>query len=150
MRSSAVASSRCSDPPVRAWQASSAIGGVAACEALGVDDVTPPNPALAGARVALRQFRLSDAAAVSDACQDPDLARFTMMPDAMTEARARVWIERGLEWWPRGTARFAITVPPSDGCVGQIGIQLDRASRRAEAFYWLDRNARGKGYATRR
>jgi hypothetical protein len=32
---------------------------------------------------------------------------------------------RGLEWWPCGVARFAITIPPSDNCVGQIGIQFE-------------------------
>jgi RimJ/RimL family protein N-acetyltransferase len=45
-------------------------------------------------------------------------------------------------------ARFAITVPPSDRCVGQVGIQFDLGARRAEAFYWLDRGARGQGLAT--
>ena len=70
-----------------------------------------------------------------------------MMPNAMTEAQARVWVERGLEWWSRGVARFAITVSPSDECVGQIGIQFDRALRRAETFYWLGATARGQGYA---
>ena len=73
--------------------------------------------------------------------------RFTMMPEAMTEDQARQWIERGLEWWPRGLARFAVTVPPSDACAGQVGIQFDFAARRAEAFYWLDRRVRGRGIA---
>jgi RimJ/RimL family protein N-acetyltransferase len=70
-----------------------------------------------------------------------------MMPQAMTEEQARVWVERGLERWQRGGARFAITVAPSDQCVGQIGIYLEHAMRRAEAFYWLDQTVRGKGYA---
>jgi ribosomal-protein-alanine N-acetyltransferase len=117
-------------------------------EAFRVEDVVPPDPPLASDRIALRQFRLSDAAAISVACQDPDIPRFTMMPDAMTEEQARVWVERGLEGWPRGGARFAITIAPSDQCVGQVGIYLERALRRAEAFYWLDQTARGRGYAT--
>ena len=71
-----------------------------------------------------RQFRLSDATAISDACQDPDIPRFTIMPDAMTEEQARVWIERGLEWSPRGTARFAITVPE----VGELATALYSSS----------------------
>jgi RimJ/RimL family protein N-acetyltransferase len=112
-----------------------------------VDDVIPPDPPLASERIALRQLRLGDAAAISVACQDPDIPRFTMMPEGVTEAQARVWVERSLEWWPRGVARFAITIPPSDEFVGQIGMQLDRASRRAETFYWLDPTARGQGHA---
>jgi RimJ/RimL family protein N-acetyltransferase len=102
---------------------------------------------LASDRIALRQFRLSDAGAISVACQDPDVPRFTMMPDGMTEAQARVWVERGLEWWSRGVARFAITIPPSDECVGQIGVHFDHALHRAESFYWLDPTFRGQGYA---
>jgi ribosomal-protein-alanine N-acetyltransferase len=110
-------------------------------------DLVPPDPPLAGGRAALRPFRVSDAAAISESCRDPDIPRFTMMPEAMTEDQARHWVERGLEWWPRGLARFAVTVPPSDECAGQIGIQFDFAARRAEAFYWLDRRVRGRGIA---
>src|SRR3954454_10025774 len=55
--------------------------------AMGI--LKPPDPALAGARVALRPFRVSDAAAIADSCQDPDIPRFTMMPEAMTEGGAR-------------------------------------------------------------
>lgn len=110
-------------------------------------DLVPPDPPLAGAQAALRPFRVSDAAAISESCRDPDIPRFTMMPEAMTEDQARQWVERGLESWPRGLARFAVTVPPSDECAGQIGVQFDFANRRAEAFYWLDRRVRGRGIA---
>lgn len=107
-----------------------------------------PDPPLAGSQVALRRFRVTDAAAVAQSCQDPDIPRFTMMPEAMTEKQAHEWIERGFDWWSRGVARFAITLPPSDECVGQIGIQFDLAESRAEAFYWLDRRVRGRGIAS--
>jgi ribosomal-protein-alanine N-acetyltransferase len=112
-----------------------------------MDVLLPPDPPLAGIQAALRPFRVSDAAAIADSCRDPDIPRFTMMPEAMTEDQARQWVEHGLEWWPRGLARFAVTVPPSDECAGQMGIQFDFASRRAEAFYWLDRRVRGRGIA---
>jgi [ribosomal protein S5]-alanine N-acetyltransferase len=110
-------------------------------------EVVPPHPPLVGERIALRPFQIGDAGAIALSCQDLDIPRFTMMPDAMTEAQARQWIERGLEWWPRGVARFAITIPPAVDCVGQIGAQLDLPMRRAEAFYWLDRGVRGRGLA---
>lgn len=109
--------------------------------------LSPPDPPLASDRIVLRPFRVDDAAAIAKSCQDPDIPRFTMMPEDLTEDQARHWVERGLEWWPRGVARFAVTVPPSDECVGQIGIQFDFAARRAEAFYWLDRRVRGRGIA---
>jgi [ribosomal protein S5]-alanine N-acetyltransferase len=112
-----------------------------------VGDLVAPDPPLAGGQVALRPFRVSDAAAIAESCRDPDIPRFTMMPEAMTIEQARHWVERGLEWWSRGVGRFAVTVPPSDECVGQVGVQFDFVSRRAEAFYWLDRRSRGRGIA---
>lgn len=110
-----------------------------------MDDLVPPDPPLVGDWVPLRPFRESDAAAIADACQDPTIPRFTMMPEAMTVDQARRWIQGGLEWWPRGIARFAITAPPASDCLGQIGVQFNMAMKRAEAFYWLDRLARGQG-----
>ena len=110
-------------------------------------DLVPPDPPLAGVQAALRLFRVSDATAIAESCRDPDIPRFTMMPEAMSEGQARQWVERGLEWWPRGLARFAVTVPPSDECAGQVGVQFDFAARRAGAFYWLDRRVRGRGIA---
>lgn len=71
-----------------------------------------------------------------------------MMPADLTEATARDWVERRLEWWELGLYAFAITLPPSDRCIGQIGLQLEADFRRAVAFYWLDRRVRGRGLAT--
>ena len=96
----------------------------------------------------LRPFRLDDAAAVAEACQDPSIPEFTMMADDLSEEDARRWIANGLEWWPRGIARFAVTLPPDDVRVGQMGIQFDTQLRRAEAFYWLAPQVRGRGTAT--
>jgi RimJ/RimL family protein N-acetyltransferase len=90
---------------------------------------------------------VSDAAAIAESCRDPDIPRFTLMPEGMTKEQARQWVHRSLEWWPRGVARFAITIQPSDECAGQIGLQFDFSARRAEAFYWLDRRVRGRGMA---
>lgn len=112
-----------------------------------VTEIVPPSPPLAGERIVLRPFRVGDARAVADACRDPDIPRFTMMAEGLTEEQAADWIERGLEWWARGVARFAVVIPPEDRCVGQIGLQLDTLARRAEAFYWIDRPVRGQGFA---
>lgn len=109
--------------------------------------VVPPDPPLAGVQAALRPFCAGDASAVARSCQEPDIPRFTMMPEALTEDQAQQWVERGHEWWPRGVARFAVTVPPSSECAGQVGIQFDFAARRAEVFYWLDPRVRGRGIA---
>jgi ribosomal-protein-alanine N-acetyltransferase len=71
-----------------------------------------------------------------------------MMAESLTKELAEDWIRRGLDAWSAGVARFAITAPPSDQCVGQVGIGFEFQNRRAEAFYWLDRQVRGRGLAT--
>ncbi|MGF1595531.1 MAG: GNAT family N-acetyltransferase [Acidimicrobiales bacterium] len=114
-----------------------------------MSEIEPPDPPLVGPQTALRPFRIGDAAAVAAACRDADIPRFTMMAEGLTEDQASAWIEAGLAWWPRGVARFAITVPPSDVCVGQIGMQLDlplrlRAGRGAPGV------GTGQGRPTRR
>jgi hypothetical protein len=93
-------------------------------------DLVPPDPPLVGIQAALRPFRVSDAAAIAESCRDPDIPRFTMMPEAMTEDQARQWVERGLEWWPRGLARFAVTVPPSDNAL--VKLAFSSTSPRVE------------------
>jgi ribosomal-protein-alanine N-acetyltransferase len=70
------------------------------------------------------------------------------MPEAMTSDQAREWVERRLELWRHGLFSFAITIPPEDRCVGQVGVHLEPRARRAETFYWLDRRVRGQGFAT--
>ena len=118
------------------------------CQDRVVPVLDPPDPPLAGAAVLLRQFRLDDAPAVSRACEASDIPTFTMMAEGLTVEGAREWIIGGLEWWPKGIARFAIVLPPSDVCVGQVGVQFDFAMRRAEAFYWVAPSARGRGVAS--
>lgn len=111
-------------------------------------ELVPPNPPLSGAHVTLRPFVTTDAAAVAESCQDPEIPRFTMMPEGLTVAQAAHWIEQARRRWAQGIARFAVTIRPSDRCSGQIGMQFDLAAQRAEAFYWLDRRARGRGIAS--
>ena len=103
---------------------------------------------LSGPRITLRPFQRSDSAAVAEACRDSDIPRFTFMPESMTAAQAAEWIDCRRKLTSKGLHAFAITLPPDDRCLGQMGVQIDRAHRRAEAFYWLDQRARGRGLAT--
>ena len=110
--------------------------------------LTPPSPALASERIKLRPFRNDDAVHVAHSCQDPLIPEFTFMPEAMTVEQAQRWITRRNELWPQGLASFAITGHDSDKPLGQIGASFEWAFNRAEAFYWLDVEARGQGLAT--
>lgn len=103
---------------------------------------------LSGSRIKLRLFRGDDASAVAESCQDPDIPRYTFMPDSMTDDEARAWIDRRLELRSNGLHSFAITLPPDDRCIGQMGVYLESTRHRAETFYWLDRRFRGRGLTT--
>ena len=107
-----------------------------------------PITTITGERVLLRPFRVEDAVDIAESCQDPEIPRFTMMPEAMSEAQAREWIERRLAQREQGIFAFAITLPPSDRCIGQMGVFLEPQFRRGEAFYWLDRRHRGQRITT--
>ena len=107
----------------------------------------PPEPRLEAPGVALRPFRVSDAAAVADACRDPAILRFTFMEDDLTEAGAVEWINEATEWWSRGQPRFAIVDPDDDRLLGQVGLGVNSRHLSAEGYYWVVPSERGRGVA---
>jgi RimJ/RimL family protein N-acetyltransferase len=100
--------------------------------------------------VSLRQFALADAAAIADACRDPEIPRWTFMPEGLTVPQARAWIETAHDALQRGRAlRLAITDAVDGTFFGQIGIgDLDWNQQVGEIFYWVAAPARGRGVAT--
>ena len=108
----------------------------------------PPEPRLEAAGIALRPFRDSDAAAVADACRDPDILRFTFMEDGLTEAGAVEWIKTGAAWWPKGYPRFAIVDARDDRLLGQVGLGVNLHQVSAEGYYWVVASDRGRGVAS--
>jgi ribosomal-protein-alanine N-acetyltransferase len=111
--------------------------------------VLPAEPLRSGSTL-LRAWRDSDAAAITAACQDPEIARWTRIPDRYTEADARAFLLFRYDSLLAGTtAPFAI-VSPSDRLLGSVSlIHLDWGQLRGEVGYWLAPEARGQGHATR-
>jgi ribosomal-protein-alanine N-acetyltransferase len=107
-----------------------------------------PDPPLRHGSVTLRPFHIGDAAAVAEACRDSLIPRFTFMSEGLTEAAAREWIQRSLEHWQSGLARFAILDTESAVLLGQMGMSVSSRLMSAEAFYWVVRDARGRGVAS--
>ncbi len=101
--------------------------------------------------VSLRTFEISDAAAVAEACRDPEIPRWTFMTEGLTELQARDWIERAHDMWLRARAvRFAIVDSKSGELLGQVGIgHLNWEQQVGEVFYWIAAPARRRGVATR-
>jgi RimJ/RimL family protein N-acetyltransferase len=101
--------------------------------------------------VTLRLFELGDATALSIACRDPEISRWTFMPEQLSVPQAKEWIERAHEALQRAhSLRLAIIDNDDDALLGQIGVgRLNWEQQVGEIFYWLAAPARGRGVATR-
>jgi RimJ/RimL family protein N-acetyltransferase len=114
--------------------------------------VEQPDPPLSDGVVALRGFQSTDVAALVEACQDPEIPRFTLVPSPYTEDHARAWLRRLAVGRAAGTQMaFAIVDAPAGAALlGAVGLNvIDRAQRAADIGYWLAAPARGRGVATR-
>jgi RimJ/RimL family protein N-acetyltransferase len=99
--------------------------------------------------VTLRELSTADAPAVTAACRDPEVVRWTAeIPEDYDEGAARAWIESTHEGWAKGNAEFAITEAESGTVAGVIGL-FRREDWIAEVGYWIAASFRGRGFATR-
>jgi RimJ/RimL family protein N-acetyltransferase len=102
---------------------------------------------------ALRPWRDTDLSWVVQACQDPEIPRWTSVPSPYGESDARRFLLRRHDWLQAGTeASFAIVTSEDidHGLLGCVSLlRFAWADRRCEVGYWLAREARGHGHATR-
>jgi RimJ/RimL family protein N-acetyltransferase len=112
----------------------------------------PPSPSLTDGTVVLRAFTLEDVPAVTVACQDPEISRWTVsIPFPYGEEDARSWIATHPESWARGTAAdFAVTAHDDGRLLGSLGfLRLDWTLATAGVGYWVAAPERRRGVATR-
>jgi RimJ/RimL family protein N-acetyltransferase len=108
----------------------------------------PPNPPLQDEQIELRVWRLADVPAVTAACQDPEVSRWTTVPSPYTEADARAWLEQASGTWNDTTAPFAIVERQSRELAGAITLWVHGTSI-GELGYWATASFRGRGYVPR-
>jgi RimJ/RimL family protein N-acetyltransferase len=109
-------------------------------------------PSLADDVITLRPPAERDIDAITAACQDPAIPRFTRVPDPYTRDDAVDFVKRATHHWQHGGegVNFAITEAESDVLVGMIGLlRLDQLPRVAEIGYWVGPQARRRRIATR-
>ncbi len=111
-----------------------------------------PRPAhpLTDDQVTLRPFTLDDVPAVTSACQDPEISRWTAsIPWPYEEEHARTWISAHAAQWQRGeAAEFAVTAAADGRLLGALGLhRLDWDDRSASVGYWVVAAERGRGVA---
>ena len=95
----------------------------------------------------LRRLLPSDREAILVACQDPEILRWTTLPDPFTSDSVRALLDEADRAWSDGTiAELAVVV---DGrLVGATHLAF-YSDWRASVAYWLAADARGRGLATR-
>ena len=110
-----------------------------------------PTQPLIEAGTALRPWRDDDLEALVQACQDPEISRWTSVPQPYGEADARIYLRQRRESVDAGTsAAFAIVAAADDALLGSVALsRFAPEHQRAEVGYWLASSARGQGHATR-
>jgi RimJ/RimL family protein N-acetyltransferase len=113
--------------------------------------ITLPGEPLIDGATALRPWRDSDQPALVAACQDPEIARWTRVPVNYGPSDAKAYLLQRYDMlWDGLAAPFAIVEAPDGGLLGSVSLlRIAAEHRRAEVGYWLAREARGAGHATR-
>ena len=108
-----------------------------------------PDPPLGDAVVALRPFTLEDVDWVTEGCRDPEVARFTGVPQPYGPDHAREWIGGQDEGRANGEALHLAVTAASDGePLGAVGMQrMAWDQLRGEIGYWIAPWGRRRGAA---
>jgi len=97
--------------------------------------------------VTLREWRESDIPAIVEACQDPEVARWTNVPSPYGEEHAREFVAHGIPG-RQDDLHFAVVDADSDALLGSIGIWTVQEGV-GEIGYWVAASARRRGVAVR-
>ena len=95
----------------------------------------------------LRPPQVEDVPALTVACQDAEISRWTRVPSPYSEAHAREWVEAQPE--EHGVALLAVDAA-TENLLGSVGLaEIDRKRGRAEIGFWTAPWARRRGTAER-
>ena len=107
-------------------------------------------PTLRDGDLVLRPKRPDDVDAVTAACQDPEIPRWTFVPSPYSRADAEAYFARSAEEATAWTAFNLLAVDAQDRLLGSFGLmELDLEPGYGEIGYWVVAEARGRGVATR-
>jgi RimJ/RimL family protein N-acetyltransferase len=109
-----------------------------------------PDPPLTDGEIVLRGWTLSDVPALTVACQDPEIPRWTVVPSPYTERHARDFIAGCAEGRDAGRELALAIVDTRDILLGAIGIgRFEWDDGKAEIGYWIAREARRRAVGAR-
>jgi RimJ/RimL family protein N-acetyltransferase len=96
----------------------------------------------------LRSWLPADAAAVHEACQDSEIARWTTVPSPYTRADAEEFVAGAPVRWAAGLASFGIFDAATGRLLGAHGLVGAPEADVYEIGFWVAPWARGAGVAT--
>jgi RimJ/RimL family protein N-acetyltransferase len=107
-------------------------------------EIPLPDPPLADGNVALRQWRHGDLHELVEACQDPEIPRWTAVPSPYGERDAREYLARAEIDRRSGRELGLAVVDAGDtGVLGSCGLaRFDWQDRKVEVGYWVAAAAR--------
>ena len=109
-----------------------------------------PDPPLTDGDILLRPWERRDVAAVTEACQDPEIPRWTVVPHDYTERHARDFISHTAGDVAAGRELAMAVVDADDGVLGAIGLSnFDWADMKGEIGYWVVPEARRREVGSR-
>jgi len=105
---------------------------------------------VAGGAVTLRPWEPADVSFVYDACQDPEIQRWTNLPSPFKASDAIALLHLSSSLREEGKAAlFAITSTDQGELLGAVSVRdIDRRRRHGLVGYWVAVEARGRGVAT--
>jgi RimJ/RimL family protein N-acetyltransferase len=107
-------------------------------------------PTLRDGDLVLRPKRPEDVDAITAACQDPEIPRWTFVPSPYTRADAEAYLRSSAEQEAAGTSAGFLAVDAEDRLLGSLSVmEIDREAGYGEIGYWVAAEARGRGVATR-
>jgi RimJ/RimL family protein N-acetyltransferase len=112
-------------------------------------------PELVDGDLRLRRPSTRDVPAITAACQDAEIQRWTRVPSPYREEDARGYVGFARNAMERGSGAVLLAVPvgddgePGGRVLGAIGLTFDRADFSGELGYWIAPDARRQGVATR-
>jgi RimJ/RimL family protein N-acetyltransferase len=107
-------------------------------------------PTLRDGDLVLRPKRRADLDALTAACQDPEIPRWTLVPSPYTRADAEAFYESSRADVAAGRAVNLLAVGTDERLLGSFSVmELDRAPGYGEIGYWVAAEARGRGVGTR-
>ena len=109
-----------------------------------------PDPPLSDAEITLRAWTLDDVPALTRACQDPEIPRWTVVPSPYLERHARDFIAGCAADRTAGRELALAIVDRDDDILGAIGVgRFDWDDRKGEIGYWIAREARRRAVGVR-